>query len=61
MKNSGYCSDGDREQLKQLVRDGVQYATDADMYVIVDWHILSDGNPQTHKARAEAIEFFSRR
>lgn len=56
-ENSGYCSDGDREQLKQLVRDGVQYATDADMYVIVDWHILSDGNPQTHKA--EAIEFFA--
>lgn len=56
-ESKGYCSDGDRQQLKQLLRDGVQYATEADMYVIIDWHILSDGNPQTHKT--EAIEFFS--
>lgn len=53
---NGYCSGGDREYLKNLVRNGVEYATENDMYVIVDWHILSDGNPNTYKA--EAIEFF---
>ena len=27
-ENGGYCSGGDKEQLKQLVKDGVSYATD---------------------------------
>ena len=43
-EDGGYCSGGDKEQLKQLVKDGVSYATDLGMYVIVDWHILSDGD-----------------
>ena len=55
-ENGGYCTDGDKEQLKQLVKDGVSYATDLGMYVIVDWHILSDGDPNQHKK--EAIAFF---
>lgn len=56
-ESGGYCTDGDKENLKNLVRSGVEYATDQDMYVIVDWHILSDGNPNQY--RAEAIDFFS--
>ena len=52
----GYCADGDKEQLKQLVRDGVSYATELGMYVIVDWHILSDCDPNQNKD--EAIAFF---
>lgn len=52
----GYCSGGNREQLKKLVRDGVKFAKDADMYAIVDWHILADGHPTKNKA--EAIAFF---
>ena len=52
----GYCSGGDREYLKGLVEAGVEYAAQADLYVIIDWHILSDGNPNTHLA--EAKEFF---
>lgn len=52
----GYCAGGDKEQLKQLVRDGVSYATDLGMYVIVDWHILSDCDPNQNKD--EAIAFF---
>ena len=55
-ENGGYCSGGDKEQLKQLVKDGVSYATDFGMYVIVDWHILSDGDPNQNKD--EAIAFF---
>jgi endoglucanase len=34
----------------------VQAAIDAGIYVIIDWHILYDGNPMEYKA--EAIDFF---
>ncbi len=53
---NGYCAGADKEWLKNLIRNGVEYATQNDMYVIVDWHILSDGNPNTYKS--EAKEFF---
>lgn len=53
---NGYCTGGDREYLKSLVRNGVNYAKEQDMYVIVDWHILSDSNPNTYLN--EAKEFF---
>ncbi len=56
-ESGGYCTDGDKENLKNLIRNGVEYATKHDMYVIVDWHILSDNNPNMHKA--EAIDFFT--
>ena len=52
----GYCNGGDKAELKQLIDNGVKYATDLGMYVIIDWHILSDYNPQENKA--EAIAFF---
>ena len=55
-ESGGYCQDGDKEKLKKLVSDGVDYATELGMYVIIDWHILSDNNPQTNKD--EAIPFF---
>ena len=55
-ENGGYCTDGDKEKLKALVTDGVEYAKQADMYVIVDWHILSDCDPNQNKD--EAIAFF---
>lgn len=52
----GYCNGGDKKQLKQLIDNGIEYASKLGMYVIVDWHILSDNNPNDHKK--EAIEFF---
>lgn len=52
-ENGGYCTDGDKESLKQLVKDGVSYATNAGLYVIIDWHILQDNNPQTNKEEAK--------
>lgn len=55
-ENGGYCTDGDKENLKKLVKSGVSYATAHDMYVIIDWHILSDNNPNMHLE--EAREFF---
>ncbi len=51
----GYCSGGDKTQLKNLIRSGVRYATAQDLYVIIDWHILSDGDPNTHKEDAKAF------
>lgn len=36
---------------------GIENAIAEDLYVIVDWHILSDGNPLTHME--EAVAFFS--
>ena len=53
---NGYCSGGNKTALKKLVQQGVDYASDLGMYVIIDWHILSDGNPQ--KNQAEALSFF---
>lgn len=55
-ESGGYCSGGNKQELKALIDKGVQAATELGMYVIIDWHILSDGNPQTYKA--EAKEFF---
>ncbi len=51
----GYCTDGDKEYLKGLIRDGVRYATEQDMYVIIDWHILSDNNPNLYLEEAKAF------
>ncbi|MCD8398339.1 MAG: glycoside hydrolase family 5 protein [Lachnospiraceae bacterium] len=52
---NGYCSGGDQSELKALVSKGVKYATDLGMYVIIDWHILSDGNPNEHITEAKAF------
>lgn len=54
-ENGGYCTDGKKEDLKNLIKKGVAYATKHDMYAIIDWHILSDGNPNTHIAEAKAF------
>ena len=51
----GYCAGGDREALKRLIRDGVRFATLQDMYVIIDWHILSDNDPNMHLDEAKAF------
>lgn len=56
-ESGGYCTDGDKAALKRLIREGVAYAENQDMYVIIDWHILSDSNPNLHLA--EAKEFFA--
>lgn len=54
-ENNGYCTGGDKEQLKSLVKSGVQYATDLDMYVIIDWHVLGDQDPNVYKEDAKAF------
>lgn len=54
---NGYCSGGDKKALQKKIEEGVRYATQLGMYVIIDWHILSDGNPKQHLK--EAKRFFS--
>lgn len=53
---NGYCNGGNQEELKRLVEHGVFCATELGMYVIVDWHVLNDKNPNVHKE--EAKRFF---
>ncbi|MBQ3028657.1 MAG: cellulase family glycosylhydrolase [Lachnospiraceae bacterium] len=55
-ENGGYCEGGNKDNLKALVKDGVNYATELGMYVIVDWHILHDLDPNKYKS--DAIAFF---
>ena len=52
-KSEGYGPDAVNK-----VREGVKYATELGMYVIIDWHILNDGNPNQHKS--EAKNFFTK-
>jgi endoglucanase len=56
----GYCRlDAEsRAELNSKVRWGVQCATECGMYVIIDWHILEDRNP--NKYRKYALRFFSK-
>jgi len=54
-ESGGYCTDGDKEYLKGLIHDGVKYALAQDMYVIIDWHILSDNNPNIYIDEAKAF------
>ena len=42
-------------KMKEEVTKGVEYATNLGMYVIIDWHILSDNNPQTYKSQAKSF------
>lgn len=55
---NGYCVAGSQNQktLKNRIDAGVKAATDLGMYVIIDWHTLSDGNPNTYKK--QSISFF---
>lgn len=52
----GYCNGGDQKKLKKLIDNGVEYASKLGMYVIIDWHVLGEGDPNVHKD--EAIKFF---
>ena len=44
----GYCTNGDKERHKADIVKGVELARSQDMYVLIDWHILSDGDPNRY-------------
>lgn len=54
----GYCTAGDRERYERDVEKGVELAKQHDMYALIDWHILSDGDPNAHADEAE--RFFAK-
>ena len=54
-EGAGYCTGGDKAKLKNLVTNGVDYATAAGMYAIIDWHILHDLDPNVYKDEAKAF------
>ena len=56
-ENGGYCTDGDKDALRELLVNGVACAAAADMYCIVDWHVLQDLNPNVYLD--EAKEFWA--
>lgn len=49
----GYFSQ--KETVLAKLTAAVDAAIEQDLYVIIDWHILSDGNPATHTAEATAF------
>ncbi len=51
---NGYCNGGDKNQLKDLICKGIDYATELGMYVIVDWHVHQYNPVET---QGEAIKF----
>lgn len=53
---NGYLSGGDKDSLKQIIDNGVNYATGLGMYVIIDWHVLNYA-PSRHTQ--EACDFFA--
>lgn len=54
-ENGGYCTDGNKDNLKKLVDKGVNAATELGMYVIVDWHVLHDLTPMKYKDEAKTF------
>lgn len=49
-KGAGYS-----KSLYQKVDEGIRYATELGMYVVLDWHILSDGNPKTSQKQGLSV------
>jgi len=57
-EDGGYMTGGDRQALEALIDKGVKLCRELGMYAIIDWHILSDGDPNIHADAAE--DFFAR-
>ncbi len=54
---NGYCNGGNQSDLFQLMCDGVEYATELGMYVLVDWHVHNYNPAETQD---EAIKFLGK-
>lgn len=54
---NGYCNSGadNRTTQRKTLYKGIDAATELGMYVIVDWHILSDGNPNQYVSQAKTF------
>ena len=38
----GYCTGGNKDVLKQDILNAVELTKKADMYILIDWHVLGD-------------------
>lgn len=54
-ENNGYCTGGNKEQLEQLIDDGVTACKNLGLYVIIDWHVLGDQDPNVYKEEAKTF------
>lgn len=54
---NGYCVGGEavQEELKKVIHNGVMYATELGLYVIIDWHILHDLTPMKYVGQAKSF------
>ena len=53
---NGYLNGGDKAKLKSIVKNGIESATKAGMYALVDWHV-HNYNPK--ETQTEAIAFLT--
>lgn len=49
-------NDGYSTKMHEIVKNGINVATELGLYVIIDWHILNDNNPNMYKT--QSIAFF---
>ncbi len=56
-EESGWCAQGaaEKDRLREILHRGIRLAAENDLYVILDWHILSDGDPNQHLAEAKSF------
>lgn len=54
-ESGGYCNGGDKSKLESLVFQGVDACKDLGMYVIIDWHVLREGDPNKYKDDAKVF------
>lgn len=52
---NGYCSGGNQKELESLIDRGVQACSELGLYVIIDWHILNDSDPNQNKESARTF------
>lgn len=54
---NGYCVGGaaNRTKLENTIDKAVKNAEELGMYIIIDWHILSDKNPNKYKSKAKTF------
>ncbi len=59
-EENGYCvgDEANKARLLDVIDRGVKTATELGLYVIIDWHILSDSNPRTYED--QAADFFDK-
>lgn len=54
VEEGGYTQDGGKS--RQLALEAINWCLGLNLYVIIDWHVSADEDPQKHKV--EALKFF---